>query len=257
MLWRYPPNGVEARAVADEPADHGFANVLPTEPHGRALRPPGFWLKVNVVEGEELPGVADGRALPHQPQNLQLLVEDAPAAVEVNAQGGVLISMPGDGRLDDKTPLGEQVECGQIVGENERMPQRCDERNGSDPDARRRLRNRRQQHKIRWPRRHRSLVTRHRVVAGISHPARGAGRRTEEHVVAHHGHVESGVLSLLSHAHDTAHIPRIGHGPVLGEHRDQPWYRHQNGCQRPATSRPLEKVAPTSRVSCCCTIAPY
>ncbi|HJL57626.1 MAG TPA: hypothetical protein QF597_09040 [Arenicellales bacterium] len=148
MPGRSPPTGGDARAGADEPADHGFANVLPSEPHGRALRPPRFWLKVNVVEGEELPGVANGRALPHQPQDLQLLVEDVSAAVEVNAQGGVLISMPGDGWLDDKAPLGEQVECGQIMGENERMPQRCDERNGSDSDARRRLRNRRQQHKI-------------------------------------------------------------------------------------------------------------
>ena len=128
------PEGMKPAAVAHQPAQHRGAQLHSTEPHARAFGAPRLRLEVGILEVEELSGEARWSISPGDLHRLELFIEDRAAAAKRHSHGPILILMPADGRLDDQAALGEQVERGELVCKQQRMPQRSDDRGQRDSD---------------------------------------------------------------------------------------------------------------------------
>ena len=199
---------MEAVPVADEAPQQRGVQRLPAEPHARPVRPEGLRLEVDVGEAEVASLVGRRRVAPGGGHGLELLVEDGAAPVERHAERLVLLLVPAHGRLDDEPPLAQQVERRQLLGEQQRMAQREDDRRQRDAQARRGGRDGRGQHERVGPRRRRILVAGRGVVARVAHDAVGARGRAEHDVLAEHHRVDPRRLGLDGDAHEGAEVTR-------------------------------------------------
>ena len=199
---------MEAVAVADEAPQQRRMQRLPAEPHARPLGPEGLGLEVDVREAEVLARVGRGRVAPGRRHRLQLLVEDRAALVERHAERLVLLLVPAHRRLHDEAPLAQQVERRELLGQQQRVPQREDHRGQRDAQPRRRGRDRGGQHDRVRPGRGRILVARRGVVARVAHDPAGARGRAEHDVLAEHDRVDARRLGLDGDAHERAQVAR-------------------------------------------------
>ena len=228
--------GMEAMAVADEPPEDERADLDPPEPHPRPVPAEGLGLQVDVVEAIVVARKARRRVAPEHAPGLQVLVEQTAAFAERHAERAVLVSVPAHGWLDHQPALGQQVERGELMGEQQRMAQRRDDRRADHPDARRRRGDGAHQHHAVRPRRGRVLVAGRRVLLGVAHPALGARARPQHDVLGEHHSVDPGVLGLLRDPHDGPQVARVQHGPVLAQDHDQPRPAHVTAAAMSSTT---------------------
>ena len=134
-------------------------------------------LEVDVGEAEVAAREGGRRVAPGRRHGLELLVEDRAALVERHAERLVLLLVPAHGRLHDQAALAQQVERRELLGEQQRMPQRRDHGGQRDAQPRRRRGDGGRQHDRVGPRRGRILVAGRRVVARVAHDARRRPRR--------------------------------------------------------------------------------
>ena len=194
---------------------------LAAEPQRRALRPERLGLEPDVGEAVVAALERRRRVAPEHLPGRQVLVEQLAAALERHPERLVLGPVPAHRRLDDQAALGQQVERRELLGEQQRVPERRDDRARDQPEPRRRRRDRAQQRERVRPRRRRVLVPGQRVVARVlGHPA-GVRPRTEHDVLAHHHRVEPGLLGLDGHPNERAEIARRDERPVLAEDEDE------------------------------------
>ena len=199
---------VEATAVADEAPQQCWVQRLTAEPHARSLGTEGLGLEVDVGEREVLARMGRGRVSPGGRHRLQLLVENGAAPVERHAERLVLLLVPADGRLHDQSALAEEVERRQLLGEQQRMPQRIDHRGQRDAQVRGGRGDGGREHERVGPGRGGVLVARRGVVARVAHdPARPRGRAQHD-VLAEHDGVDAGRLGLDGDAHECAEVTR-------------------------------------------------
>ena len=218
-LRERPPHAVEvlvARAAERIPAvavphhatKQPVVDGARPEPQPHTFRAPGLGLEPDVLERVEPAGVGGRRRPPRGVPGYEVLVEQRPAVCERHPQRAVLGLVPADGGEDDEPSLGEDVERGEVLREEERVAERRDDRRRGEPQRRRRGRDRGEDDERARPRHRGVLVSRQRVVARVRHEAFRVGPRAQNDVLARHHGVETRVLGLLGHADERAEVAR-------------------------------------------------
>ena len=151
----------------------------------------------------------------------------APLGVERNPERVVLGSVPAHGRLHDQPSPRQEIERGQVLRQQQRMPERRDDRAGHQPEPGGHGRDGREQHERTRPGRHRVLVAGQRVIPRVRGKAVGVRARSEHHVLADHHRVEPGMFRLDRETHQRRKIARRRHRPVLAEDQDELRRRHR------------------------------
>ena len=203
---RQGPERVQSLAVLDEPSQQRAAHPLAAEPEGRPVGSVRSWLEPDVREGEARPVVADRVGPPGTRKDVQLLVEDLAALAERHSEGAVLAPTPADGGQHDEPTLGQQVERPELLGEQQRMPKRRDDRAGDDPQSLGRLRDGGHHDEAVRPGVVGWLVPRGRVVAGVLHRACRPGVGSEDDVLAEHHAIDAMPLSLDGHVYHRTEV---------------------------------------------------
>ena len=213
---------VPAVAVPHHATQEPLVQRARAEPESHALGAQWLRLEPHVLERVEPPRERHRRRLPGRLPRGQVLVEQRAAVGEGDAERAVLGLVPADGGEDDEAAPGEEVERREILREQQRVPERRDDRGRGEPERRRRGGDRREEDERARPRHRRVLVAGERVVARVRHRAVRVRAPAEDDVLAHHHRVEAGVLRLLRHAHERAEVVRRRERPVLGEDVDEP-----------------------------------
>ncbi len=212
---------VKAIAVLDQAAHDPRTDRHAAEPQPRTLGAVRLRLEVDVLEPIVATSERSWTRTPQRPPRHQVLVEQFATALERDAERRVLLAVPAHRRLDNEPPLAQKVERGELVGEQDRVPQRRDDRRADQPQPGRDRRDRAHEHDRVGPRRVGVLVSRSGVVARVRRTAKRPCGRPEHDVLAQHHTVDPGVLGFDGHPHQGPQIARRGHRPVLGQDENE------------------------------------
>lgn len=191
------------------------------EPQRRSLGAERLGLEGHLLEPVVPALERRGRVTPQRSPGRQVIVQELAPLLERRAERLVLGTMPADRGLDDQASLRHQIYRRELLGQQQRMPERRDDgaRDQAEPRCGRGDGGE-QGDRIR-PRGGGVLVAGQRVRAGILGDAPGISPATQYHVLAQHHGVEPGGLRIHGGSHEAPQVSGRPQCPVLGQDQDE------------------------------------